>query len=148
MQLLLSAMRIKGVQLVDNRDFLEYMRTQVNNLTLGAYGFGGEELSLDAGDLTEDLKEQLLSSYGASSLETVEQLQEALSGLFWYRGYQFEAIAVFDVIPPPPLDSCSITTEDVAWDVYNNNLDGISLSLDESNLKPFYQFVLNWIMDQ
>ena len=65
-------MRIKGVQLVDNRDFLEYMRTQVNNLTLGAYGFGGEELSLDAGDLTEDLKEQLLSSYGASSLETVE----------------------------------------------------------------------------
>ena len=72
MQLILSAMRIKGVQLVDNRDFLEYMRTQVNNLTLGAFGFGGEELSLDAGDLPEDLKEHLLSSYGASSLDTVE----------------------------------------------------------------------------
>ena len=32
-QLILSAMRIKDVQLVDNEDFLDYMRTEINNIS-------------------------------------------------------------------------------------------------------------------
>ena len=50
-QLILSSMRIKGVQLVDNREFLEYMRTQINDLTFGYGGFGTDEPA-DAGELT------------------------------------------------------------------------------------------------
>ena len=53
-QLILSAMRIKDVQLVDNQDFLEYMRTEVNDITF-SYGRRDEGEGPDAGDLPEDL---------------------------------------------------------------------------------------------
>ena len=79
-------MRIKDVQLVDNQEFLDYMRTQVNDITF-MYGRLDEGEGPDAGDLPEDLEELLLSEEGASSLDTVESLQEALKGLFYYRGF-------------------------------------------------------------
>ena len=47
-------MRIKDVQLVDNQDFLDYMRTEVNDITF-SYGRRDEGEGPDAGDLPEDL---------------------------------------------------------------------------------------------
>ena len=99
-------MRIKGVQLVDNKEFLEYMRTQINDLS---FGYGGPEPA-DAGELTDDLRALFLTADGATSLDSVEALDEALSDLFYYRGFLLEAIAVFDYLPPPPIDSCSEST--------------------------------------
>ena len=111
MQLILSSMRIKGVQLVDNKEFLEYMRTQINDLTFGyGYGGSGSDEPDDAGELPENLRELLLTADGATSLDTVEALDEALSGLFYYRGPPFEAIALAGFGAPPLIDSCSQST--------------------------------------
>ena len=146
-QLILSALRIKDVQLVDNQDFLAYMRTEVNNISFG-YEYLDTECGPDAGELDEDLKALLLTEHGASTLDTVESLQEALRGLFYYRGFEFEAIAMFDEYPAPMTEGCSEVTQEAVYEVYYDLVDAQSIDLDLINLRPFYQFVLNWIMDQ
>ena len=55
---------------------------------------------------------------------------------------------MFDVFPPPLIEGCSEITQDAVYEVYDDLIDAQQISLDGSNLKPFYRFVLNWIMDQ
>ena len=86
--------------MIDNEDFLQYAAT--------ASEF---EPPLPDGlevEISEAVKETFLTEFGASPLDSVEAMQNAVTVLYRdrvERGLEFEA--VLDLLPPPEIFGCS-----------------------------------------
>ena len=84
-----------GIQLVDNGDFLDFI------------------IGEDRTQLSDDVKENLLRSEGATPITTEDDLETALTAVWRNRvrlGLDFEA--VFDLPQFPSPHSCSKETQD------------------------------------
>merc|ERR1712150_322820 len=93
-------------------------------------------------ELSDEVKSTFLTEYGATPIESVEELTSAMTVLYRGRvdrGLEHEAI--FDVFPLPEVYGCGEETLETAWMLVDQFYEAISRDLHLINQREFLQFV-------
>lgn len=135
-------MLAKNIKLVDNFDFINWAMKTPNPSVFDPPTIDPEApITLPA-----DVAELFLSSNGATEFATVEDLQDALSRLVRARASkQLEDYKTADLLPHPPLDSCTPEVQALG-ESYQMGIDqGVELSIHLCNIEGFLAMIKEYI---